>query len=219
MELSHTTEQILLYIIYIIFFVCIVFILRDIYHIFKIKKEKKNMTKLSFEHYKTLKNAALNDYIFYAPYGVSQSLFIFVSEAPSFISAVEGINRLDYPLTKSYQNEHDPNMKEVYINIAIQLSNIISNSGRILIKHCNFYCENVSNSFQLQCDANLIQNYCKLAMEIHNIDSMVKKKSIESPEIVSMLSIMYQEFVDYFERINSLITFIPNEKGETHNDK
>ena len=38
-----------------------------------------------------------------------------------------------------------------------------------------------------------------------------------SPEIIETLSTMYQEFVNYFERINSLITFIPNEKGENNN--
>ena len=76
---------------------------------------------------------------------------------------------------------------------------------------------NISESFQLKCDAELVQKYCKFATMIHDINTEVKKKHIESPEIVETLSSMYQEFINYFERINSLITFIPNEKGETNN--
>ena len=53
---------------------------------------------------------------------------------------------------------------------------------------------------------------------IHDINDHVKTVPIESPEITKTLSSMYKEFVNYFERINSLITFIPNEKGETNND-
>ena len=164
-----------------------------------------------------IKNASLDDYIFYAPYGVSQSLITFISESPNFISALENINQTDYPLTKSFEDENDPHMKDVYLSIAIQLSNIVSNSGKILVNHCNFYCENVSESFQLKCDAELVQEYCKFATMIHDINDHVKNIPIESPEIVETLSSMYQEFINYFERINSLITFIPNEKGENNN--
>ena len=52
---------------------------------------------------------------------------------------------------------------------------------------------------------------------IHDINADVKKKHIESPEIMEAIGSMYQKFVNYFERINSLITFIPNEKGENNN--
>ena len=177
----------------------------------------RNIKKLTFDEYEMIKNASLDDYIFYAPYGVSQSLITFISESPNFISALENINQTDYPLTKSFEDENDPHMKDVYLSIAIQLSNIVSNSGKILVNRCIFYCENISESFQLKCDAELVQKYCKFATMIHDINSEVKKKHIESPEIVETLSSMYQEFINYFERINSLITFIPNEKGETNN--
>ena len=69
----------------------------------------------------------------------------------------------------------------------------------------------------MKCDAELVQEYCKFATMIHDINYHVKNIPIESPEIVETLSSMYQEFVNYFERINSLITFIPNEKGENNN--
>ncbi len=217
MRLSYTAEQFLLYTVCILIIAFLGFILRDIYHIIKKTKETKKRKKLSFDQYETIKSASLDDYIFYAPYGVSQSLIKFISEAPNFINAVADINQLDYPLTKNYQTEHDAHMKDIYLDIAVQLSNIISNSGKILVNHCNFYCENISESFQLKCDAELVQKYCKFATMIHDINSEVKKKHIESPEIVETLSSMYQEFINYFERINSLITFIPNEKGETNN--
>ena len=217
MRLSYTAEQFLLHTVCILIIAFLVLILRDIYHIIKTTKETKKRKKLSFDQYETIKSASLDDYIFYAPYGVSQSLIKFISEAPNFINAVADINQLDYPLTKNYQTEHDPHMKDAYIDIAVQLSNIISNSGKILVNHCNFYCENISESFQLKCDAELLQKDCKYATMIHDINSDVKKKHIESPEIMETLSSMYQEFINYFERINSLITFIPNEKGETNN--
>ena len=217
MRLSYTAEQFLLYTVCILIIAFLVLILRDIYHIIKKTKETKKRKKLSFDQYETIKSASLDDYIFYAPYGVSQSLITFISEAPNFISALENINQTDYPLTKSFEDENDPHMKDVYISIAIQLSNIVSNSGKILVNRCNFYCENISESFQLKCDAELVQKYCKFATMIHDINTEVKKKHIESPEIVETLSSMYQEFINYFERINSLITFIPNEKGETNN--
>ena len=175
------------------------------------------MKRLSFDQYETIQNASLDEYIFYAPYGVSQSLVVFISEIPNFIKAAEDINQFDYPLTTSYQDETDPYMKDIYLDIAVQLSNIISNSGKILVNHCNFYCENISESFQLKCDSELVQEYCKFATMIHDINDHVKTIPIESPEITETLSSMYQEFVNYFERINSLITFIPNEKGENNN--
>lgn len=217
MELSYTAEQVLLYTVCLIIIAFLGFILRDVYHAITKNQEKKKMKKLSFDQYEMIKNASLNDYIFYAPYGVSQSLIAFISDAPNFISAAENINQYDYPLTKNFQDENDPHMKDIYLGIAVQLSNIISNSGKILVNRCNFYCENVSESFQLKCDAKLVQQYCKFATMIHDINACVKKKSIESPEIVETLSSIYREFVNYFERINSLITFIPNEKGETNN--
>ena len=217
MKLSYTAEQFLLYTVCILIIAFLVLILRDIYHIIKKTKETKKRKKLSFDQYEMIKNASLDDYIFYAPYGVSQSLITFISEAPNFISALENINQTDYPLTKSFEDENDPHMKDVYISIAIQLSNIVSNSAKILVNRCNFYCENISESFQLKCDAELVQKYCKFATMIHDINTEVKKKHIESPEIVETLSSMYQEFINYFERINSLITFIPNEKGENNN--
>ena len=217
MKLSYTAEQFVLYTMCILIIVFLGFILRDIYHMIKKKKEIKNIKKLTFDQYEMIKNSSLDDYIFYAPYGVSQSLIKFISEAPNFINAVADINQLDYPLTKNYQTEHDAHMKDIYLDIAVQLSNIISNSGKILVNRCNFYCENISESFQLKCDAELVQKYCKFATMIHDINTEVKKKHIESPEIVETLSSMYQEFINYFERINSLITFIPNEKGETNN--
>ncbi len=217
MRLSYTAEQFLLYTVCILIIAFLVLILRDIYHIIKKSKETKKRKKLSFDQYETIKSASLDDYIFYAPYGVSQSLIKFISEAPNFINAVADINQLDYPLTKNYQTEHDPHMKDIYIDIAVQLSNIISNSGKILVNHCIFYCENVSESFQLKCDAELVQEYCKFATMIHDINDHVKTVPIESPEITKTLSSMYKEFVNYFERINSLITFIPNEKGENNN--
>ena len=217
MRLSYTAEQFLLYTVCILIIVFLVLILRDIYHIIKKSKEAKKRKNLSFDQYETIKSASLDDYIFYAPYGVSQSLIKFISEAPNFINAVADINQLDYPLTKNYQTEHDAHMKDIYLDIAVQLSNIISNSGKILVNHCNFYCENISESFQLKCDAELVQKYCKFATMIHDINTEVKKKHIESPEIMETLSSMYQEFINYFKRINSLITFIPNEKGETNN--
>ena len=217
MKLSYTAEQFLLYTVCILIIAFLVLILRDIYHIIKKTKETKKRKKLSFDQYETIKSASLDDYIFYAPYGVSQSLITFISEAPNFISALENINQTDYPLTKSFEDENDPHMKDVYISIAIQLSNIVSNSGKILVNRCNFYCENISESFQLKCDAELVQKYCKFATMIHDINTEVKKKHIESPEIMETLSSMYQEFINYFERINSLITFIPNEKGENNN--
>ena len=217
MRLSYTAEQFVLYTVCILIIVFLGFILRDIYHMIKKKKEIKNIKKLTFDQYEMIKNASLDDYIFYAPYGVSQSLITFISESPNFISALENINQTDYPLTKSFEDENDPHMKDVYLSIAIQLSNIVSNSGKILVNRCNFYCENISESFQLKCDAELVQKYCKFATMIHDINTEVKKKHIESPEIVETLSSMYQEFINYFKRINSLITFIPNEKGETNN--
>lgn len=218
MELSYTAEKVLLYTICILIVVFLGFILRDVYHMIKKNQEKKKMKNLSFDQYEAIKNSSPEDYIFYAPYGVSQSLIIFISEAPNFIGAAAEINQLDYPLTKSFQDEHDPHMKDIYLDIAVQLSNIISNSGRILINRCNFYCENISESFQLKCDTELVQQYCKFATMIHDINAHVKKLSIESPEIVETLTSMYQEFVKYFERMNSLIMFIPTEKGETKND-
>ena len=217
MKLSYTAEQFVLYTMCILIIVFLGFILRDIYHMIKKKKEIKNIKKLTFDQYAMIKNASLDDYIFYAPYGVSQSLITFISESPNFISALENINQTDYPLTKSFEDENDPHMKDVYLSIAIQLSNIVSNSGKILVNHCNFYCENVSESFQLKCDAELVQEYCKFATMIHDINAHVKNIPIESPEIAKTLSSMYKEFVNYFERINSLITFIPNEKGENNN--
>ena len=217
MRLSYTAEQFLLYTVCILIIAFLVLILRDIYHIIKKTKETKKRKKLSFDQYETIKSASLDDYIFYAPYGVSQSLITFISEAPNFISASENINQIDYPLTKSFEDENDPHMKDVYISIAIQLSNIVSNSGKILVNRCNFYCENISESFQLKCDAELVQEYCKFATMIHDINDHVKTVPIESPEITKTLSSMYKEFVNYFERINSLITFIPNEKGENNN--
>ena len=218
MRLSYTAEQFLLYTVCILIIAFLALILRDIYHIIKKTKETKKRKKLSFDQYETIKSASLDDYIFYAPYGVSQSLIKFISEAPNFINAVADINQLDYPLIKKYQTEHDDHMKDIYLDIAVQLSNIISNSGKILVNRCNFYCENISESFQLKCDAELVQKYCKFATMIHDINADVKKKHIESPEIMESIGSMYQEFVNYFERINSLITFIPNEKGETNND-
>ena len=217
MRLSYTAEQFLLYTVCILIIAFLVLILRDIYHIIKKTKETKKRKKLSFDQYETIKSASLDDYIFYAPSGVSQSLITFISESPNFISALENINQTDYPLTKSFEDENDSHMKDVYLSIAIQLSNIVSNSGKILVNRCNFYCENISESFQLKCDAELVQKYCKFATMIHDINTEVKKKHIESPEIMETLSSMYQEFINYFERINSLITFIPNEKGETNN--
>ena len=217
MRLSYTAEQFVLYTMCILIIVFLGFILRDIYHMIKKKKEIKNIKKLTFDQYEMIKNASLDDYIFYAPYGVSQSLITFISESPNFISALENINQTDYPLTKSFEDESDPHMKDAYLSIAIQLSNIVSNSGKILVNHCIFYCENVSESFQLKCDAELVQEYCKFATMIHDINDHVKTIPIESPEITETLSSMYQEFVNYFERINSLITFIPNEKGENNN--
>ena len=217
MRLSYTAEQFLLYTVCILIIAFLVLILRDIYHIIKKTKETKKRKKLSFDQYETIKSASLDNYIFYAPYGVSQSLITFISEAPNFISASENINQTDYPLTKSFEDENDQHMKDVYISIAIQLSNIVSNSGKILVNRCNFYCENISESFQLKCDAELVQKYCKFATMIHDINDHVKTIPIESPEITETLSSMYQEFVNYFERINSLITFIPNEKGENNN--
>ena len=127
MRLSYTAEQFLLYTVCILIIAFLVLILRDIYHIIKKTKETKKRKKLSFDQYETIKSASLDDYIFYAPYGVSQSLIKFISEAPNFINAVADINQLDYPLTKNYQTEHDPHMKDAYIDIAVQLSNIISN--------------------------------------------------------------------------------------------
>ena len=217
MRLSYTAEQFLLYTVCILIIAFLVLILRDIYHIIKKTKETKKRKKLSFDQYETIKSDSLDNYIFYAPYGVSQSLITFISEAPNFISASENINQTDYPLTKSFEDENDQHMKDVYISIAIQLSNIVSNSGKILVNRCNFYCENISESFQLKCDAELVQKYCKFATMIHDINDHVKTIPIESPEITETLSSMYQEFVNYFERINSLITFIPNEKGENNN--
>ena len=139
MRLSYTAEQFLLYTVCILIIAFLVLILRDIYHIIKKTKETKKRKKLSFDQYETIKSASLDDYIFYAPYGVSQSLITFISEAPNFISASENINQIDYPLTKSFEDENDPHMKDVYISIAIQLSNIVSNSGKILVNRCNFY--------------------------------------------------------------------------------
>ena len=92
MRLSYTAEQFLLYIVCILIIAFLVLILRDIYHIIKKTKETKKRKKLSFDQYETIKSASLDDYIFYAPYGVSQSLIKFISEAPNFINAVADIN-------------------------------------------------------------------------------------------------------------------------------
>ena len=113
MDLSYTTEHFLVYTVCLLLITFLVFILRDIYHIIKKNKEKKKMMKLSFDQYEMIQNASLNDYIFYAPYGVSQSLIAFISDIPNFIKAVEDINQYDYPLTTSYQDETNPYRKNI----------------------------------------------------------------------------------------------------------
>lgn len=218
MVLSKDTEQIIFYFIIVFFLTMIVLILKDSFNFFKHYKENKMSIKLSFEKYSEIKEDPSN-YLYYVPYGVSHSLIQFISETPYFINAIDTAMQKNKILIDNYHTETNADEIAVYINIGLQLSNIVANTGKILINRCSFYCLNCSDSFQIICDPKLIQQYCATADSIHDQFERIKNEHIDTPEINDTLNNMYHDFFEYFEKINSLVKLIPNKKGVIYNDK
>ena len=215
---THNMEYILFLFMLLFFIIMLFLIIKDLTRTYKKYKEKKTSMNLSFDKYKEIKEDP-SKYIFYVPYGITQSLIQFISETPYFIDAINNATEKNRFLIDNYKNETDQNKISLYINIGIQLSNIIANTGKILINQCNFYCENSSDSFEILCDSKLVQQYCMTADSIHDQFEKIKEAHIKTPEIKNTLDHMYRDFFNYFERINSLVRLIPNQKGDSHNDK
>lgn len=214
----HIFNTIVITLVLIFLVVLMIIIIKDGIISYKKYKNKKLSRNLSFSDYETIKIHP-ETYIYYAPYGISQSLILFISEMPSFINAIDAALQKNHYLIDDYHHETDKDKINRYINIGIQISNIIANTGKILVNRCRFYCINISNTFELECDMNLIKHYCDTADELYYQFERIKKEKIDTPEIENTIDHMYREFFDYFELINSLIKIIPNEKGESHNDK
>lgn len=214
----HITETIVITLVLVFLVVLISLIVRDVFNSYKKYKNKKLSRNLSFSDYEIIKTYP-ETYKYYAPYGISHSLILFISEMPSFINAIDAALQKNHYLIDDYHYETDKDKINRYINIGIQISNIIANTGKILVNRCRFYCINISNTFELECDANLVKQYCDMADELYYQFERIKKEKIDTPEIENTIDHMYRDFFDYFELINSLIKIIPNEKGESHNDK
>lgn len=214
----HIIETIVITLVLVFLVVLISLIVRDGFIFYKKYKNKKLSCNLSFSDYETIKTYP-ETYKYYAPYGISHSLILFISEIPSFINAIDTALQKNHYLIDDYHHETDEDKINRYINIGIQISNIIANTGKILVNRCRFYCINISNTFELECDASLVKQYCDMADELYYQFERIKQEKIDTPEIENTIDHMYRDFFDYFELINSLIKIIPNEKGEFHNDK
>ena len=214
----HIIETIVITLVLVFLVVLISLIVRDGFNFYKKYKNKKLSCNLSFSDYETIKIYP-ETYKYYAPYGISHSLILFISEIPSFINAIDTALQKNHYLIDDYHHETDKDKINRYINIGIQISNIIANTGKILVNRCRFYCINISNTFELECDASLVKQYCDMADELYYQFERIKQEKIDTPEIENTIDHMYRDFFDYFELINSLIKIIPNEKGELHNDK
>lgn len=215
---SHITETIVITLVLVFLVVLISLIVRDGFNSYKKYKNKKLSRNLSFSDYEVIKTYP-ETYKYYAPYGISHSLILFISEMPSFINAIDAALQKNHYLIDDYHHETVKDKINRYINIGIQISNIIANTGKILVNRCRFYCINISNTFELECDMNLVKQYCDMADELYYQFERIKQEKIDTPEIENTIDHMYRDFFDYFELINSLIKIIPNEKGESHNDK
>ena len=217
MIFSQSTDIVLFFIMSIFFIIMLVLFIKDIYKQYKHYKKKKEFKSLTFDNYQEIKDDS-SKYVYYIPYGVSHSLIQFISETPHFIDAIDTVTKKNRVLIEKYNSETDKEKISTYINIGIQLSNIIANTGKILMNQCRFYCVNSSASFQVICEPSLIQQYCITADLVYEQFERIKAENIDTPEIKNTINHMYREFFDYFEQINSLVKIIPNQKGDHYND-
>lgn len=166
------------------------------------RQKYKGLLKLTFKEYKDIiREPEL--YIFYVPYGISQSLSKFISDIPYFIDALDQTSK-----KCNYEDCHLN--QDFYDAIGKQLATITSNTAKILISRCKFYCDNSSDSFKLECDPYLVQKYCIYANKIHSLYEDYIERNLVNAEINAITYQMYQEFFKFFEEVNSHIKILPN---------
>ena len=79
----HIIETIVITLVLVFLVVLISLIVRDGFNFYKKYKNKKLSCNLSFSDYETIKTYP-ETYKYYAPYGISHSLILFISEIPFF---------------------------------------------------------------------------------------------------------------------------------------
>lgn len=172
---------------------------------------------LVFRNYKEiLENPNLFSYT--APYGVENALIAFNSEAPYIIDVIETCIARNRHLIERYNNNEDPEILATFLSIEIQLTTMIATSGINLMNRCNFYCQNCSKSFQVDCSNELITEYIYTAERLHDQFDVLKNEEFKTPQVLEISKTMYDEFFKFFEVINDLIYLHENNKEENKHD-
>lgn len=187
-------------------------------------------------HCKRCRNLYLTDYrdirkypekySYHAPYGVESALNTFNAEVPYLMSVINTCIERNRNLIERYNNHEDPEVLSAFLKIEIQLTNMIANHGLSLTKRCNFYVNNTSKTFQLDLDRDIMTNFIKNSINLHDQFLLLKEEPFKSQEVVETSLTMYNEFLEFFRHVNELIYIhvdknynnSENEKEETKHE-
>lgn len=181
-------------------------------------------------HRKRCRNLYLSDYrdirecpekySYHAPYGVESALNTFNAEVPYLMSVINTCIERNRNLILRYEHQEDPEVLSAFLTIEIQLTNMIANHGLSLTKRCNFYVNNTSKSFQLDLDRDIVTNFINNSIDLHDQFLLLKEEKFKSQEVVETSLAMYNEFLEFFRRVNELIYIhVDKNYNEPENEK
>lgn len=189
---------------------------------FRLQKNKriKNHRKLEFLDYQMILSTP-RKYKFHSPYGIESALIAFNSETPYILDVIDTCIQRNRHLISRYENNEDPEILATYLDIEIKLTTMIATSGINLMNRCKFYCQNLSTTFQLLCDSELVRQYIDNAEKLHKQFHTLETEKFKTPEVMKISRTMYNEFFDFFEMINSAVSIYEDKdyKEETNNDE